>query len=111
MPKAFSTVGRWGLAALHSLALPGSAVSSEAQTLRQAVRAVVDRVERSQSLFGGKGVAISQIWALANECSQPKWDGESAIPTVRYVRERHRVDYGKAHSDEYRLETWGEVDD
>jgi N4-bis(aminopropyl)spermidine synthase len=30
--------------------------------------------------------------------------GRDALPRVRYVRERARVDYGKAHSDEYELE-------
>lgn len=30
--------------------------------------------------------------------------GEGVSPTVRYVRERKRVDYGKAHDDEYELE-------
>lgn len=30
--------------------------------------------------------------------------GEGVEPTVRYVRERKRVDYGKAHDDEYELE-------
>ncbi len=30
--------------------------------------------------------------------------GRDALPRVRYVRERSRVDYGKAHSDEYELE-------
>ena len=37
--------------------------------------------------------------------------GEGASPDVRYVLERHRVDYGKAHTDEYRLETWDEADE
>jgi len=30
--------------------------------------------------------------------------GKSAAPKVRYVRERKRLDYGKAHEDEYQLE-------
>lgn len=30
--------------------------------------------------------------------------GEGVRPTVRYVRERKRIDYGKAHDDEYELE-------
>ncbi len=34
--------------------------------------------------------------------------GEGVGPSVRYVRERHRVDYGKAHDDEYELELLGE---
>jgi hypothetical protein len=71
---------RGGLTSLHSLAQQGSAVSNEAQSLRQAASAVVDHVERSQALFGGKAAAISQIWALANECDRPDWDGEHSFP-------------------------------
>lgn len=69
-----------GLTALHSLARQGSAISTEAQSLRQVASDVVDHVERSQALFGSKAAAISQIWALANECDQPDWDGEGASP-------------------------------
>jgi predicted methyltransferase len=36
--------------------------------------------------------------------------GDGLAPKVRYVRERHRVDYGKAHTDEYQLELWEEVE-
>jgi predicted methyltransferase len=32
--------------------------------------------------------------------------GENSAPMVRFVRERKRVDYGKAHDDEYELEPW-----
>lgn len=35
--------------------------------------------------------------------------GCSAPARVRYVREKHPVDYGKAHSDEYELEFFDEV--
>jgi hypothetical protein len=30
--------------------------------------------------------------------------GRDSLPRVRYVRERARVDYGKANQDEYELE-------
>ena len=30
--------------------------------------------------------------------------GDGMEPTVRYVREKKRVDYGRAHDDEYTLE-------
>ena len=33
--------------------------------------------------------------------------GRDNPPTVRYVRERKRLDYGNAHEDEYSLEPWG----
>ena len=69
--------------AIYSLALPGSAISPEAQTVRQAARGVVNSMERSQALFGEKANAISRIWALANECSEPGWDGVGALPLHR----------------------------
>lgn len=33
--------------------------------------------------------------------------GRSKEPRVRYVRERKRLDYGRAHEDEYELEMLG----
>jgi hypothetical protein len=33
--------------------------------------------------------------------------GKSLAPRVRYVKELKRLDYGKAHEDEYRFEPWG----
>jgi len=35
--------------------------------------------------------------------------GEGVAPAVRYIRERHRVDYGKALDIEYQLELWAEA--
>ncbi len=32
--------------------------------------------------------------------------GDGVEPRVRYIRERHRVDYGKAHDDEYQVDLW-----
>lgn len=69
-----------GFASLYSLARPGSAVSAEAQAVQRAATSVVDFVERSQALFGDKATAISQVWALANECCEPGWDGDDALP-------------------------------
>ena len=69
-----------GFAPLYSLARSGSAISAEAQAVQRAATIVVDSVERSQALFGDKAAAISQVWALANECGQPSWDGDDALP-------------------------------
>ena len=69
-----------GFAPLYSLARPGSAISAEAQAVQKAANNVVDSVERSQALFGDKAAAISQVWALANECGEPGWDGDGALP-------------------------------
>lgn len=37
--------------------------------------------------------------------------GRDNEPKVRYVRERKRLDYGKAHDDEYSFEQWSVTDD
>lgn len=80
MFKPVSAIGReHGLSALYSLARVGSAVSIEAQTVQQAASNVMNSVERSQALFGNKAMAISQIWALANECAEPGWDGDGGL--------------------------------
>lgn len=59
---------------------------------------------RSRPGIGGASVSqpIRDPGRLAN------FYGEGLGPKVRYVRERHRVDYGKAHTDEYELELWEE---
>lgn len=46
----------------------------------------------------GQSVAIDDPRRLQN------FYGRDSMPRVRYVRERARVDYGKAHQDEYELE-------
>ncbi|MBI2316725.1 MAG: hypothetical protein HYU75_06850 [Betaproteobacteria bacterium] len=74
---------RPGFAPLYSFALAGSAVSSTAQSVQQVAGIVVNSLERSQALFGDKAGAISQLWALANECSDPGWDGHEAVPLNR----------------------------
>lgn len=72
-----------GFGALYSFARAGSAISPEAQSVWRAADSVVNSMERSQALFGDKASAISQIWALANECSEPGWDGDGALPVNR----------------------------
>lgn len=69
-----------GFAPLYSLARVGSAISAEAQAVQRAASSVVNSVERSQALFGDKATAISQVSALANECGQPGWDSDDALP-------------------------------
>jgi hypothetical protein len=81
MPKHISkTVGVClvSYTALQAYAGGGSAVSSEARTVGKVATAIVNSVERSQSLFGKKAAAISRLFALANECAEPGWDGEDA---------------------------------
>jgi len=71
---------RLGLAALYTLARPGSAVSHEAQVVQQAANHAVSSVEGSRALFGRKANAISELSALANECADEGWDGADARP-------------------------------
>lgn len=65
---------------VHRLARPGSAVSIEAETVWSTASAVEESQDRSFALFGQKAAAISQVWALANECAETGWDGEEAKP-------------------------------
>jgi len=44
----------------------------------KAASAIVELAERSQSLFGEKAAAISQLMALANDCAEQGWDGDGA---------------------------------
>ncbi len=74
--------------ALHPIARPDSGVSSEAQALRTAALAVVEEVERSVALFGPKAAAISQIWALVDECAEMGWDGGAGEPISELSAER-----------------------
>ena len=80
MPAAISTVVVSGFTTLNSRARERSAISTEAQSVQQAAGDVVDRVERSQALFGSKSTAISQLWALANECADANWNADGALP-------------------------------
>lgn len=69
-----------GYSALYAAARGGTAVSAEALAVRESAIAVVETAERSHALFGGKAAAISQIWALADECAEAGWNGEGAEP-------------------------------
>ncbi|MBI2803295.1 MAG: hypothetical protein HYX63_24010 [Gammaproteobacteria bacterium] len=81
MLKPISTVGaQVGLALLYSLARPGTAISNEAALVQTAANRAMDSVERSRALFGNKATAISQVWALAQECSVEDWDGNGSLP-------------------------------
>jgi hypothetical protein len=93
MPEPLSTtIGIcWlGYAAAQGYARRSSAVSSEAQAVRDAVTAVVEMGELSQALFGTKATALSQLRALANDCAEAGWDGDNACainPMAIFVAE------------------------
>ena len=82
MPDFVSVTSRpAGSLLLAIAAANGSAISDEAYTVRDAARAVRLADERSQALFGEKAEAISRIWEIASECSDPDWDGDGAAPS------------------------------
>jgi len=62
------------------LAGGGSAVSPEANAVHKAATRVAESTERSLALFGAKAAALSQLAAMAAECSEPGWDGDTAVP-------------------------------
>lgn len=82
MPEPISTLGLMfiGCVASQPFARRGTAVSAEADDVSRAAFAVVSNVERSESLFGDKSAVISQLWQLHDECSEPDWDGNDAMP-------------------------------
>src|SRR5688572_17573101 len=79
MPEPISTWGLCYLAGhttLNIYARGRNAVSSEALAAQKSAIEIVECVERSHALFGGKGAAFSQLRAMAGECSEAGWDGD-----------------------------------
>lgn len=76
-----------GFPAFEAIAVGNSAVSPEAEQVREAAGRIVDDAERSQALFADKAVAISQLWALVIECAEEGWDGSggAAVDPVAVV--------------------------
>ncbi len=72
-----------GVAALYALSRPGSAVSPEARAVQACAVALVDRVERSDALFGSKTAVISELWGLVRSHAELGWDGGEALPADR----------------------------
>lgn len=79
-PVSTLSIAWLGFASLNAYARRGNGVSAEADALRDAATAVVESIERSQMLFGGKAASISSLRALANECLETGWNGEGASP-------------------------------
>lgn len=81
MPEPLSAISLLvGYAALNTVGLGRTGVSLEARTLRDSACQVVKTTERSFSLFGDKGDAISRLLDVAEECAVADWDGEDAAP-------------------------------
>lgn len=91
MYQIVSAVGLSGHLALQAIAGGSSAISAEAGAIHKAATKVVESAERSQALFGEKAVALSELIALATECSEPGWNGDDAAaidPTSITLAER-----------------------
>ncbi|MFP4192126.1 MAG: hypothetical protein ACLFU6_08670 [Candidatus Hydrogenedentota bacterium] len=71
----------WGGSdALNSLLGEENAVSDEAREVSRAQSEVFEGLEHSESLFGTKHAALSELWEVAEECAEEGWDGEGAPP-------------------------------
>src|SRR4051794_27529871 len=75
--------------------LPRSAVSAEAQVLRVRAEKLTESSEQSFALFRQKALAIAQIWALANECSDAGWDGNGGEP-ISMIAVKQATDFIRA---------------
>jgi hypothetical protein len=83
-----------GYAPMQSFSTAATAVSSEAEIIRKAGFKVIKDSESSQSLFGVKAMAISEVLKLADECEENDWDGGQAMAikdssvgkTVAFIR-------------------------
>ncbi len=84
------------------LVRPRNAVSSGGKIASSAIQKALGSLERSFALFGPKRAAISQIWALVNECSEMGWDGEHAEPVSELAAER-AADFIRALPDSFPL--------
>lgn len=80
-----------GYTAAAALARPRSAVSAEAAAVMLNASSVVERAEQSVALFGPKSSALSELSQLAEECTEPDWDGYGAealdMRALRLARE------------------------
>ncbi len=97
MPEPVSTAVAGYTLAL-CLARGGSAVSREAQAVREAASAFVASTERSIALFGAKGSLISRIYEVAAECGHDSWGGEDEVSMPGLVVER-AIDFVRAFPD------------
>lgn len=70
----------FGVAALYAVARPGTAVSSEARHVQVQAVAMVDRVERSDALFGDRAKVVSDLRTLARTHAEAGWDAGHASP-------------------------------
>ena len=65
-------------ATMQPLMRDGTAVSLEGKEVLKVTQKVARHMERSQSLFGTKAFAISEVGKLADACDVENWDGNGA---------------------------------
>ena len=65
-------------AVLNRYATGGSGVSAAAKAVGREAADLLEIYEESQSQFGAKAEAISQLRMLAKECGEDDWDGNQA---------------------------------
>jgi len=74
MPEPFSIGVAGYTMAIYLAARPSSAVSREADVLRESVCEIIESAERSVALYGARTSLMSEIFAIAEECGADGWD-------------------------------------
>jgi hypothetical protein len=77
-PSNVITFGRHTGEAVQPFSEFSTAVSLEANIVREVGSILIQNAETSHSLFGVKASMISEILALVDECEEENWDGEGA---------------------------------
>lgn len=80
-----------GYAVLQPLRRSGSAVSLEADAVKQNASTVSEHVESSWALFGAKEEIINKLREFGIECSEPDWDGYEAEPVSETALDRAEI--------------------
>ncbi|MSQ28253.1 MAG: hypothetical protein EXR51_08980 [Dehalococcoidia bacterium] len=75
-------------APFRPLVFSGSAFTPDSRSAFEAALAAEDSMEQSFALFGSKAAAISEVWALVEECAEPNWDGAGAKPLSPFAAEQ-----------------------
>jgi hypothetical protein len=68
-----------GHTALYPYLRMGTAVSDEARTIQMAASELTIATERSQALFGARQNLLSELRAIAEDCSTDDWDGSGGV--------------------------------
>lgn len=69
-----------GYSGLRTYARSGSAVSEDAQAVKNIAARLGGDAESSEALFGARRRALDQLALIADESTRPNWDGYGAKP-------------------------------